>query len=138
MKTKITALLLGSMLVVFAGWASAQDSDTNAKSKSATRTITGCLSKGDNSATSNEFLLTGSDGSTWEVRSDAFSLAEHVGQTVSATGVVKHATAHNLKEDAKDAVADAHMKKDTGEHGPHDDHRRKDRQPVVPEIAHVA
>ena len=61
--------------------------------------------------------MTASDGSTWEVRSHAFSLAEHVGQTVSATGVVKHATAHNLKEDAKDAVADAHMKKETGEHG---------------------
>ena len=117
MKTKITALLLGSMLVVFAGWASAQDSDTNAKAKSATRTITGCLSKGDNSATSNEFLLTGSDGSTWEVRSDAVSLADHVGHTVTATGVVKHATSHNLKEDAKGAASDAHMNKNNSEHG---------------------
>ncbi len=36
---------------------------------------------------------------------------------MSATGVVKNPTAHNLKEDAKDAAGDAHMKKDTAEHG---------------------
>jgi hypothetical protein len=36
---------------------------------------------------------------------------------VSATGVVSNATAHNLKEDAKDAAADAHMKKSNSEHG---------------------
>lgn len=117
MKLKLTALLLGLMFVVFgASWTLAQDSgDTN--SKSDMRTITGCLSKGDNSASSNEFLLTGSDGSTWEVRSDAVSLADHVGHTVSATGVVRNPMAHNLKEDAKDAAADAHMKKDNSEHG---------------------
>ena len=45
------------------------------------------------------------------------SLAQHVGPTVTATGVVKNATAHNLKEDAKDAASDAHMKKETAEHG---------------------
>src|ERR1700741_1004355 len=104
-------MLVGLLLVAFGSiWTFAQDSN-NEKSRADTRTITGCLSKGDSSS---EYLVTASDGSTWEVRSHAFSLAEHVGQTVSATGVVKHATAHNLKEDAKDAVADAHMKKDTG------------------------
>lgn len=116
MKIKLTALLLSSVVVLGSAWLCAQDSD-NAKSKSATRTITGCLSKGDNSATSNEFLLTGTDGSTWEVRSDAVSLADHVGHTVTATGVVKHATSHNLKEDAKGAGSDAHMSKDKTEHG---------------------
>src|SRR6267142_412378 len=93
-------------------WTMAQDSDS--KGKSDTRTITGCLSQGDSA---KEFNLTASDGSTWEVRSSAASLANHVGHTVSATGVVKNPTAHNLKEDAKDAAADAHMKKDTTEHG---------------------
>ena len=107
-------MLVGLLLVAFGSiWTFAQDSN-NEKSRADTWTITGCLSKGDSSS---EYLVTASDGSTWEVRSHAFSLAEHVGQTVSATGVVKHATAHNLKEDAKDAVADAHMKKETGEHG---------------------
>jgi len=82
MKLKISALLLGLMLFAFgASWTFAQDS-SDTKSKSDTRTITGCLSKGDNSDSSNEFLLTANDGSTWEVRSDAVSLADHVGHLV--------------------------------------------------------
>lgn len=118
MKLKISSLLMGLMLIVFGSiWTIAQDASQDTKSKSDTRTISGCLSKGDNSPSSNEFLLTASDGSTWEVRSDAVPLANHVGHTVSATGVVKNATAHNLKEDAKDAAADAHVKKDNTEHG---------------------
>ena len=113
MKLKVSALVVGLLFLVFGtSWTLAQDSG-----KSDTRTITGCLSKGDNSATSNEFLLTANDGSTWEVRSEAVSLADHVGHTVSATGVVKNATGHNLKEDAKDAASDAHMKKGNSEHG---------------------
>ena len=37
-----------------------------AKDKAEVRDITGCLAKGDSA---KEFLLTGNDGSTWEVRS---------------------------------------------------------------------
>jgi len=79
-----------------------------------TRQITGCLSKGDSA---NEFLLTGTDGSTWEVRSSKVALAEHVGHTVTATGVVSNAAMHNMKEDAKDAAKDSGMKKTDDEHG---------------------
>src|SRR5579862_4618933 len=115
MKMKLGKLLL---VLVVTGlsttWLLAQDSSDTTKGKGDTRTITGCLSKGDNA---KEFMLTGRDGSTWEVRSSAVSLADHVGHEVSATGVVKNNTAHNLKEDTKDAAADAHMKKDNTEHG---------------------
>lgn len=115
MKLKISPVLLGLMLVMFGSlWTFAQEATSDSKSKSDTRTITGCVSKGDGS---NEYLLTANDGSTWEVRSDAVSLGEHLGHTVAATGVVKNATAHNLKEDAKDAAGDAHMKKNNSEHG---------------------
>jgi hypothetical protein len=115
MKLKMSSLLLGLMLVAFGSiWTFAQTASSDTKSKSNTRTITGCLSKGDSA---KEYLLTANDGSTWEVRSDAVSLADHVGHTVAATGVVKNTTAHNLKEDAKDAAADAHMKKGNSEHG---------------------
>jgi hypothetical protein len=51
------------------------------------------------------------------VRSSAVSLAEHVGHTVSATGVVSNAMAHNMKEDTKDMAHDTGMKKDNKEHG---------------------
>ena len=85
-----------------------------AKDKADVRDVTGCLSKGDSA---KEFLLTGTDGSTWEVRSGKVALAEHVGHTVTATGVVSNATAHNMKEDAKDAAKDSGMKKTNNEHG---------------------
>ena len=91
-------------------WVMADD----AKDKSDTRTITGCLSQGDSA---KEFNLAASDGSTWEVQSSNVALAEHVGHTVTATGVVSNATAHNLKEDTKDVAHDAGMKKDNTEHG---------------------
>jgi hypothetical protein len=85
-----------------------------AKEKADVRDVTGCLAKGDSA---KEFVLTGNDGSTWEVRSSNVDLAEHVGHTVTATGVVSNATMHNMKEDAKDAAKDSGMKKDNSEHG---------------------
>lgn len=85
-----------------------------AKEKADVRDITGCLSKGDSA---REFLLTGSDGSTWEARSSKVALAEHVGHTVTATGVVSNAKMHNMKEDAKDVAKDSGMKRTDDEHG---------------------
>ena len=115
MKLRVSALLLPfALLVLGTSWVAAQDTSSSGKSKSDTRTISGCLSQGDNA---KEFLLKGDDGSTWEVRSSNVSLADHVGHTVQATGVVKNATAHNMKEDTKDMAADAHMTKDNNEHG---------------------
>ncbi len=101
-------LTLGTLL------GSAQDTTSQSKTKGDTRTITGCLSQGDSA---DEFLLTGSDGSTWEVRSSNIRLAEHLGHTIAATGVVSNAKLHNLKEDAKDAAKDTGIKKDNSEHG---------------------
>jgi hypothetical protein len=70
--------------------------------------------KGDSAG---EFLLKGTDGSTWEVRSTKVGLAEHMGHTVTATGVVSNAKLHNMKEDTKDAAKDAGMKNTNNEHG---------------------
>jgi hypothetical protein len=85
-----------------------------AKDKADVRDVTGCLSKGDSA---KEFLLTGNDGSTWEVQSSKVALAEHVGHIVTATGVVSNATMHNMKEDAKDAANDSGATKTNDEHG---------------------
>ncbi len=116
MKSRVSALLCGLLVMFGLSTVFAQDSGSDSKSKSDTRSMTGCLSKGGESD-SKEFLLTASDGSTWEVRGDGVPLADHVGQTVSVTGAVKNTTAHNLKEDAKDVAQDAHMKKSNSEHG---------------------
>lgn len=85
-----------------------------AKSKADVRDVTGCLAKGDSA---NEFVLTGNDGSTWEITSSAVDLSEHVGHTIDATGVVSNAKMHNMKEDTKDAAKDSGMKKSDNEHG---------------------
>ena len=117
MTTKLNRLLLCVIIGgLAASWAAAQEETSASKSKSDVRTVTGCLTKGDGA---DEFLLTGNDGSTWEARGSksGVDLASHVGHTISATGVVSNTTAHNLKEDAKDAANDTGMKKDNTEHG---------------------
>jgi hypothetical protein len=76
MRMKINELLLFVIL------ASLTTPFALAKSKGEIRDITGCLSKGDSA---HEFLLTGNDGSTWEVRSSRVALAKHVGLKKSDT-----------------------------------------------------
>ncbi len=112
---KIKAIGLLALAMGFGAASSfAQDTTSTPKPKSAVRTIRGCLSKGDSAG---EYLLTGKDGSTWEVRSTKVALGEHVGHTVSAHGVVSHAKLHNMKEDAKDTAVDSGVKKNDAEHG---------------------
>jgi hypothetical protein len=94
-------------------WVMADDS-ADTKGKSDTRSITGCLSQGDNA---KEFNLKANDGSTWEVRSSNVALAKHVGHTVEVTGVVSNAMAHNMKEDTKDMAHDTGATKENNEHG---------------------
>jgi hypothetical protein len=112
---KSVVFLAGIILLSgYAGSAFAQD-----KPKSKVRTITGCLSKAEGG---DEYLLTGKNGSTWEVHSSdssgsRVSLSDHVGHTVTATGVVSNSKLHNLKEDAKEAAKDSGVKKDSREHG---------------------
>ena len=107
-----------AVLVMFLGFAPiyafGQDAASTPKPKTEVRNITGCLSKGDSA---DEFLLTGKDGSTWEVRSTKVTLADHIGHTVTAHGVVSNSTMHNMKEDAKSAAVDSGVKKNDTEHG---------------------
>ena len=64
MKTKLSRLVFCVVLVgMMSAWTLAQDSDAN-NSKGEVRNITGCLTK---SGGGNEYLLTATDGSTWEI-----------------------------------------------------------------------
>ena len=109
--SKITTAIFAAILVMLV----ASMGFASEKSKSEVRTITGCLSQGDSA---KEFVLTGSDGSTWEIRNnDVVNLTDHVGHTVTATGVVSNSTMHNMKEDTKDMASDAGVKKNNTEHG---------------------
>src|SRR5438477_12374691 len=53
------------------------------KTTSPTKTVTGCLQKGDEAG---EFSITGQDGKTWELNSKSVKLDEHVGHQVTVTG----------------------------------------------------
>ena len=77
------------------------------------RTLSGCLQKGDSE---KEYKLTDAKGDSWELKSDAVALGEHVGHSVKVTGAVKNAAAHGAKEDAKEKASE-HGVGDAAEHG---------------------
>ena len=113
MKFKIAmAFLALCMFVSTAGLATAQDTTKTTHKK--VRTLTGCLQKGDDA---NEYKLTTAKGSDWEIKSDSLKLGDHVGHTVTITGVVSNATMHGMKEDVKAEAKEHGVDKDSTEHG---------------------
>jgi hypothetical protein len=113
MKVKIAmAFLALSMFAGTAGLATAQNKTKTTHKK--TRTLTGCLQKGDSA---NEYQLTTAKGGTWEIKSDTLSLGDHVGHTVTITGVVSNAKMHGMKEDAKAEAKEHGIDKGSTEHG---------------------
>jgi hypothetical protein len=105
MNLKIVTGLIGlCMFAGVAGLATAQDTTETTHKK--TRTITGCLQKGEDA---NEYSFTAKDGGTWEIKSDSVKLDEHLGHTVKITGVVENATAHGMKEDTKEEMKEHGM-----------------------------
>jgi hypothetical protein len=113
MKLKI-AMIVAALFVFTstAGLAAAQDTTKTTHKK--TRTLTGCLQKGDEA---NEYQLTTPQGATWEIKSDTVKLEEHVAHTITITGVVSNATLHGAKEDTKAEAKEHGVDKDSTEHG---------------------
>jgi hypothetical protein len=111
---KTSAMAIAAGLLLLAGVALAQDATSSGKSKSQLRTITGCVAQG---SSADKYVLNGNDGSTWDLKSDSVSLADHVGHTITAKGTVSNVTMHNMKEEAKDAASSAGMAKSNNEHG---------------------
>jgi hypothetical protein len=113
MKAKIVmAVFALFMFAVATGLAAAQDTKETTHKK--TRTLTGCLQKGDDA---KEFNLTTAKGGTWEIKSDSVDLAPHVGHTLTVTGVVSNAEMHGMKEDAKEEAKEHGVDKKSQEHG---------------------
>ena len=111
MKIKIITMLFG--LVAFSIPLVAAQDDTTKTTHKKVRTLSGCLQKTDDA---NKYKLTTAKGGTWEIKSDAVNLGEHVGHTVKVTGVVSHAKMHGAKEDTKDEASE-HGVGDSTEHG---------------------
>jgi hypothetical protein len=70
------------------------------KPTSHTKTVTGCLQKGDEPG---EFSITGADGKTWGLRSSTVKLEQHVGHQVTVTGSAhRESKAHEKAEEKKE------------------------------------
>jgi hypothetical protein len=67
--------------------------------KAASKTVTGCLQKGDEA---DEFSLTGDDGKHYDLRSSALKLGDHVGHKVTVTGTFKPEGQEKEKDEAKE------------------------------------
>jgi len=106
------AFLALFMFACTAGLSTAQDTTKTTHKK--VRTLTGCVQKGDDA---NEYQLTTAKGGTWEIKSDSLKLGDHVGHSVTITGVVPNAKMHGMKEDAKTEGKEHGMGKTSTEHG---------------------
>ena len=80
------------------------------KSASQTKTVTGCLQKGDQP---DQFSITGEDGKSWELRSSTVKLADHVGHQVTVTGSPTRAAKAEEKKEGQ--VEKAAGKEELGE-----------------------
>lgn len=107
-----TAVIALFMFAGAAGLAIAQDTTKTTHKK--TRTLTGCLQQGEDA---NEYNLAAKGGGTWEIKSDSVRLGNHVGHTVTVTGVVSNAKLHGMKEDAKGEMKEHGMAEHAKEHG---------------------
>jgi len=113
MKVKI-AMIVAALFVITGTARLSAAQDTTKTTHKKTRTLTGCLQRGDDA---NEYKLTTAKGATWEIKSDTVKLGDHVAHTVTITGVVSNATLHGVKEDAKEEAKEHGMDKDSTEHG---------------------
>jgi hypothetical protein len=83
------------------------------KSASQTKSITGCLQKGDEP---DEFSITGEDGKMWELRSSTVKLEQHVGHKVTVSGPITHESkAEEEKEKKEGEVEKAASKEEYGQ-----------------------
>src|ERR1700757_3772216 len=86
----------------------AQDAESQGNTKTATqeqkhvshtKTVTGCLQKGDEPG---EFMIMGKDGKTWGLRSSSVKLDQHVGHEVTVSGSAhRESKAEGKKEKAE-------------------------------------
>jgi hypothetical protein len=113
MKMKFS-LMLAALFVASCCIGTTQAQEQKETTHKKVRTVKGCLTKANDA---KEYNLTGTDGSTWELKSDSVKLAPHVGHAVSVTGVVSNAALHGTKEDIKDEAKEHGVDKDSTEHG---------------------
>ena len=73
--------------------------ETNQKPMIHSKTVSGCLQKGDEP---NEFSITGEDGKSWSLRSVSVKLDQHVGHQVTVTGTPARETKAKENNETKE------------------------------------
>jgi uncharacterized protein (DUF1684 family) len=68
------------------------------KAADKTKTVTGCLQKGDQPG---ETMLTAADGKSWELHSDSVKLEQHIGHQVTVTGTASRETKAEEKKEGQ-------------------------------------
>jgi uncharacterized protein HemX len=91
----LVALIVGAGVVIYLG----------AQTKSETKTLTGCLQKGDEP---NEYSISDASGKIYEMRSSEVKLSDDLGHKVTVTGRMKGEVDEDEKREAK------HSKKENG------------------------
>jgi hypothetical protein len=112
------ASLLGSVLLMAAALCFAQTTDSaqtgKAKSHTArhTKTVSGCLQKGDEA---DEYSIT-DNGKTYGLRSSKVDLSKHVGHQVSVTGTLRPEREENEANEKKEnEAAEKNEQKEAGD-----------------------
>ena len=88
---------------------------TNAQEKQAekpakeTKTVTGCLQKGDEAG---EFSIAGEDGKVWGLRSSTVKLEDHVGHKVTVAGTASGESKAEEKKEKKEGEVENASKKE--------------------------
>jgi len=87
--------------------------EANQKPRGHTKTVTGCLQKGDEPG---EFSIVSEDGKSWGLRSSSVKLDQHVGHQVTVTGSAGRETkAEENKEQKEGQVEKASSKEEYGD-----------------------
>ena len=90
----------------------AQDTQAE-KSDKGTKSVTGCLQKGDEAG---EFSIAGEDGKVWGLRSSTVKLEEHVGHKVTVAGTASRESKAEAKKEKKEGeVENAAQKEEYGD-----------------------
>lgn len=82
--------------------ANAQDKQAEKPAKE-TKTVTGCLQKGDEAG---EFSIVGDDGKAWDLRSSTVKLEDHVGHKVTVTGAASGESKAETKTEKKEGAVE--------------------------------
>ena len=102
MVKNILTVSLAAILMGLMGSASAQNGViTKAALSNSTRTLTGCLTTGD-----DEFVFTAEGGGIWQLQGNSVKLDGYIGNTVTITGVVFNPEVHGSRANAKSETKD--------------------------------